>query len=90
MTPAIKKVIKSSGLLVCPACLGDGSLGYFCGHYTTTQCRMCEGNGIVKSLKKQKHKKTCVICSGKGGVGCCKNKGFHEWESYELIKIDLL
>jgi hypothetical protein len=47
---------------------------------------MCAGNGIIKSFNKQKHKKVCTICQGRGGLGCCDKKGFLEWESYELIK----
>ena len=47
---------------------------------------MCDSEGVVKSLNKQKHKKTCSICSGRGGLGCCDKKGFYEWESFELIK----
>lgn len=86
MTSAIKKLILSQGLLICPACNGEGEFDYFCGHETTTDCYMCAGNGVVRSLKKQKHRKTCTICNGReSGCGGCKNKGFHEWESYELI-----
>jgi hypothetical protein len=46
---------------------------------------MCDGQGIIKSLNTQKHRKTCVICGGKGGPGCCDNRGYQEWESYELV-----
>lgn len=85
MTTKIKQVIESSGFAICPACGGEGDVGYFCGHETTETCHMCAGNGIVRSLKKQKHRKTCSICGGMGGLGCCKHKGYHEWQSYELI-----
>jgi len=89
MTNAIIKLIESTGALICPTCDGEGEVGYFCGHDSTTTCYNCEGNGVVKSLKKQKHKKKCSICNGRGaksGCGGCGDKGFHEWESYELLK----
>lgn len=86
MTNAIKKLINANGLLICPSCNGDGENDSFCGHYTTEDCYMCKGNGIIKSLNKQKHKKPCAICDGReGGCGGCGNKGFYEWESFELI-----
>lgn len=88
MTPAIKKVIKQSGLLICPSCDGDGEIGYFCGHETTRRCYMCEGNGVIRSLEKQKHNKKCDICKGRnGGCGGCNShpKGLIEWESYQLV-----
>lgn len=85
MTNAIKQLIKSSGALVCPSCDGEGEVGYFCGHETTTTCYRCAGKGVIKSLNKQKHRKTCSICQGRGGKGCCENRGFQEWESYELL-----
>jgi hypothetical protein len=59
--------------------------GYFCGHETTTTCCMCNDHGVIRSTKKQKHRKTCLICKGRGGPGCCENRGFQEWESYELF-----
>jgi DnaJ-class molecular chaperone len=87
MTSAIKNLIeKANNLLICPSCRGEGEVDYFCGHYTTTSCEMCAGNGIIKSLKKQKHQEVCIICRGKGGPGCCDNRGFQEWESYELFE----
>jgi len=89
VTKAIENVIKKSGLLICPACKGDGEIGYFCGHETTTDCIMCASNGIIKSKKKQKQSKKCFICNGrKGGCGGCNSnpKGLIEWWSYELIK----
>jgi DnaJ-class molecular chaperone len=88
MTSAIKNLIKTNNLLICPSCKGQGEVEYFCGHYTTTSCSMCTGNGIIKSLNIQKNKKVCDICLGRGGLVCCKNKGFYEWESYELIEKD--
>lgn len=48
-------------------------------------CYDCGGKGIIKSLKKQKHRKECSICNGSGGIGCCNSRGYHEWESYEFI-----
>lgn len=84
MTSEIKDFIKSHGMLICPSCDGEGEVGYFCGHETTSMCYDCGGKGIIRSLNKQKHRKECVICKGQGGLGCCKNKGYHEWESYEL------
>lgn len=78
------------GLLLCPECLGEGEVNYFCGHETTTTCHSCAGHGVVKSLNKQTHKKVCIVCQGKKGPGCCNNRGFHAWESYELIDADVL
>jgi hypothetical protein len=85
MTNAIKQVIANSGLLICPTCNGEGEIGYFCGHETTSTCYDCQGNGIVKSLNKQKQRYSCRICNGRGGPGCCDNKGFREFETWELI-----
>jgi hypothetical protein len=89
MTDAIGNILKENGLLICPSCRGEGEIGYFCGHETTTMCYMCAGNGVIRSTKKQKHRKPCSICAGRGGRGCCDNKGFHEWESYELFDASL-
>lgn len=86
MTPTIKSIIESAGFLFCPSCKGSGEVDYFCGHNVTTDCIWCAGHGIIKSLNKQKHRKTCSICSGRGGLGCCDKRGFHGWESYELVK----
>jgi DnaJ-class molecular chaperone len=89
MTDTIKKIIKSSGAIICPYCEGEGEIGDFCGHESTRSCYMCAGRGVVKSLKKQRHTKSCIICNGRGAVsGCggCDDKGFHEWKSYELWK----
>lgn len=83
MTNAIKKLIKSAGAVICPHCNGEGEYESFCGHYMTTSCHSCCGNGIVKSLKKLKKRKTCSICNGKGGPGCCENRGYQEWEIFE-------
>ena len=88
MTETIKKLILSQGLLICPICKGDGEVGYFCGHETTVDCYHCDSRGIIRSLNKQKHTKQCIICKGGGGLGCCDNKGFQEWESYELYTPD--
>jgi len=85
MTETIKRIIESIELRICPSCHGEGEIGYFCGHESTTNCYMCDGKGVIKSLKKQKHRRTCSICDGRGGLGCCNKKGFHEWESYELL-----
>lgn len=88
MTDAIKSVIEKAGLLICPFCEGEGEVGYFCGHETTTECRMCGGNGIIRSTKKQKHSKKRNICNGnKGGCGGCNfhPKGLIVWTSYELF-----
>ncbi len=86
MTKSIKKIIELGGFLVCPYCEGEGEIGYFCGHETTTNCYMCGGNGVVKSLEKKINRKDCAICSGRGG-GCCGGKGFNEWESYEIVTV---
>jgi len=49
MTSAIKNLIEEANkLLVCPSCRGQGEVEYFCGHYTTTSCSMCAGNGFIK------------------------------------------
>lgn len=91
MTNAIKKIIESGGLLVCPSCDGEGEIGYFCGHESTTTCYKCEGDGVVFSTKRQKRSKKCQICSGrKGGCGGCNFhiKGLIEWESYELFDLE--
>ena len=88
MTPAIKNLITSQGLLICPACDGEGEIGYFCGHESTSHCYRCDGQGIIKSLNEQKQQKKCIICNGrKGGCGGCNfnANGCQEWESYELI-----
>ena len=85
MTSAIQQIVKASGFLFCPNCNGSGEVTYFCGHNVDEDCVWCAGHGIIKSLKKQKHQKKCFICSGRGGIGCCDKKGFHEWESYELF-----
>jgi hypothetical protein len=88
MTDTIKSIIKAGGLLICPACDGEGEVGYFCGHETTTLCYLCAGHGVIRSTKKQKHSKKCNICHGrKGGCGGCNShpKGLIEWESYELF-----
>jgi hypothetical protein len=85
MTSEIETFIKSQGFLVCPSCDGEGEIGYFCGHESTTNCYDCGGKGIIKSIEKVKHRKVCLICDGRGGLGCCGNKGYYEWESYELI-----
>ena len=86
MTKAIKELINSQGLMICPSCEGEGEIGYFCGHESTTSCYWCGGKGIIKSLNKQKHRKNCIICDGReGGCGGCNNKGYQEWESYELV-----
>jgi DnaJ-class molecular chaperone len=89
MTRFIKDFIKSQNLLVCLACDGEGEVGYFCGHDITTKCYHCDGNGIIRSLKKEKHRRECSICKGKGGLGCCDNKGYLKWESYELVDSSL-
>jgi DnaJ-class molecular chaperone len=85
MNNAIRRIAEASGLLVCPSCNGEGEVDYFCGHESTETCHDCGGQGVIISLNKQKHKETCVICKGGGGPGCCNNRGFQEWESYELI-----
>jgi len=88
MTSAIKKLILSKGFLICPSCDGEGEIGYFCGHESTTNCYYCAGNGIIRSLNKQKQNEKCTICKGRnGGCGGCNfnAKGLIEWESYELI-----
>lgn len=88
MTDAIKNLIKSNGLLICPACNGKGEIGDFCGHGITTNCYHCAGHGMIRSLNKQKQSKKCVICKGRdGGCGGCNfnPRGLIEWKSYELI-----
>lgn len=86
MTSAIKSLIEAGGVLICPACDGDGEVGYFCGHDTFTDCHHCDGHGVIRSLNKQKHRKPCVICEGRKCLGGCDNRGYHEWESYELFE----
>lgn len=54
MTPFIKKILATQNLIVCPSCLGEGEIDYFCGHMSTTKCINCGGNGVVESLKKKK------------------------------------
>lgn len=88
MTREIKELIKSQGLLICPSCNGEGEFSSFCGHETTESCYDCGGKGIIRSLKKQKHQKDCIICQARiGGCGGCNfhPKGLIEWESYETI-----
>jgi len=88
MTSTIKKLIDSQGLLMCPMCDGEGEVGYFCGHETTTYCYHCGGKGIIRSLNKQKQSKVCIICHGRnGGCGGCNSdpEGLIKWESYELV-----
>lgn len=75
-------MIESTGAIICPRCNGEGEVGY--GH-TTEHCYTCNSDGVVKSLKKIKRLKTCTICNGKGGKGCCENKGYQEWETFEFI-----
>jgi len=82
MTSAIKRLIESTGAIICPRCNEEGEFGY---GYSTEHCYMCNSNGVVKSLKKVKHRKTCKICHGNGGKGCCEYRGYHEWETFELI-----
>jgi hypothetical protein len=90
MTPTIKSIVEKAGFLFCPSCEGSGEVTYFCGHDVTSDCAWCAGHGIIKSLNKQKHRKTCSICSGRGGLGCCDKRGFQEWESYELVNNAIL
>jgi DnaJ-class molecular chaperone len=85
MTDTIRKAILSSGFLICPSCDGEGEIGYFCGHESSSTCYFCAGHGMIRSLKKVKQRRECYICQGKGCLGGCDNKGYHEWESYELI-----
>ena len=84
MTSEFKKIIEAQGLLICPTCDGEGEYDTFCGHYSSETCSSCQGSGIIRSLNKQKHRKECVICNGRGCLGGCDNKGYHEWESFEL------
>lgn len=89
MTTAIKDLCKSQGFLICPSCDGEGEVGYFCGHESSSICYKCAGHGIIKSLKKVKRSKDCIICNGRtGGCGGCNfnPKGLIEWESYELYE----
>lgn len=89
MTHTIKEIIKSQNLLLCPACDGEGEIGYFCGHDTTTKCYHCAGHGVIRSLKKVCQSKKCSICKGReGGCGGCNfnAKGLIEWQSYELFQ----
>ena len=85
MTATQEKIIKDQGFLPCPNCEGSGEITSFCGHEVVEGCCMCAGHGVVRSLQREKHKKPCGICEGQGGPGCCENKGFHEWESFELV-----
>jgi hypothetical protein len=86
MTPTIKSIVESAGFLFCPSCKGSGTVTIFCGHDVDIDCAWCSGHGLVKSLNKQKHRTPCTICDGRGGLGCCNKKGYHDWESFELIK----
>jgi len=90
MTDTIKQIVESAGYLICPTCEGEGEVGYFCGHETTVTCKDCDGHGAVRSLARQTHRRTCHICKGRGGPGCCKNRGYQEWESYELCKSSMI
>ena len=36
---------------VCDNCLGDGEITTFCGHDVTEYCRVCDGNGYLKTKK---------------------------------------
>jgi len=56
-----ESIVESAGFLICPYCEGNGKIGYFCGHESSTNCYMCAGGGVVKSLNKQKHRKTCEL-----------------------------
>ena len=85
MTDTIKSFIQSNGLLICPSCDGEGEIGYFCGHESYSTCYHCAGHGIIRSLNKVKQRKDCIICQGKGCLGGCNNRGYQEWESYELV-----
>jgi len=88
MRDSIKKIIESTGLMVCPACEGEGELNYFCGHESTSDCYHCSGRGVIRSLNKEKHSKVCIICNGRsGGCGGCNfdSEGFIRWESFELL-----
>ena len=85
MTPEIRRIVKNAGYLICPSCDGEGEVGYFCGHETTTTCHWCGGKGAVRSLVKQKNREPCRICDGRGGLGCCGHKGYIEWESYTTL-----
>lgn len=85
MTRAIKELLESKGIIICPKCDGEGDFSSFCGHETTESCRWCAGKGIVKSLKIQINRKGCIICRGKGCLGGCEWRGYQEWESYELL-----
>jgi hypothetical protein len=85
MTTSIKNLLLSQGFLICPSCDGEGEIGYFCGHESSSTCYDCAGHGVIRSLKKVTQRKECIICAGKGCLGGCNHRGYHEWESYELI-----
>ena len=57
MTKEIKKLITSNGMLVCPACDGEGEVGYFAGHETTINCSMCGGHGMIAAQSKETENK---------------------------------
>lgn len=89
MTRTIRNIVEALGLQICPTCDGEGEIGYFCGHETTTNCYMCDSAGVIRSQTKVKRSKKCDICHGrKGGCGSCNSnpKGLIEWESYELFE----
>lgn len=85
MTKKIRELIQASGRTICPRCGGTGEITTFCGHDIQEECHWCDGNGVVKSTKKVKKRDPCHICGGRGGPGCCNNKGYHEYETYELV-----
>jgi|AntRauTorcE11898_2_1112593.scaffolds.fasta_scaffold01566_1 hypothetical protein len=86
MTPKQKEILENQGFIICPNCMGSGEFTAFCGHDIEVACNWCDGDGIVNSLNKQRHTATCNICSGRGGPGCCDNRGYQEWETFELLK----
>lgn len=55
MTKTIIAILKSKGFSICPFCSGEGEVSYFCGHYTTTECRNCKGQGVEKQIFTQEY-----------------------------------
>ena len=57
MTPEIKKVIESTGAVICPKCDGEGEVGTFCGHVQRRKLLLVRGawnSQITKETNAQK------------------------------------
>jgi len=53
---ALERVIKEYKLpiKVCEACIGEGNITTFCGHYVEEVCPKCKGKGYAKKSRQQK------------------------------------